>query len=178
LESIFITLFIIGMIAAILGIVGLFKPLVNLRMANRKWAGAWIIGGFVVMMAAAVNSPMSPPEPTEPRSQTTAPVRPKNSTFATAEDTYLALSQCEAEPNADCSQEAAAAQAAGAAWDRRVNEISAEVDSRANCIKRELGASYDTASQSEILAARRRCAIIDPDNAEELMRQQRERLTR
>jgi hypothetical protein len=57
------------MVVLVLGIVGLFKPLVNLRMANRKWAGAWIIGGFVMMMAAAVNSSPSTPEPTVANAQ-------------------------------------------------------------------------------------------------------------
>jgi hypothetical protein len=174
LEAIFIALFIVGMIAAVLGILGLFKPLVNLRMANRRWAGAWIFSGFVVMMATAVNAPPSPTT-NQPRGQVTVTERPKSAAFANAEAAYLALSQCEVEPNADCSQEAAAAEVAGAAWDRRVDEISTEVDGRADCIRRELGDRFNESSISDTLEARSKCGIEDPSDAEVQLREQRER---
>lgn len=54
----------------------------------------------------------------------------------------------------------------------------AEFNRRSECIKRELGEQYDNANSIEITAARRRCGINGPSNAEEQLREQRERLSR
>jgi hypothetical protein len=54
----------------------------------------------------------------------------------------------------------------------------ADREDRAACIKKELGARFDDATLPEILAARKACGINDPADAEEKLREQRERLSR
>ncbi len=178
MEALFISLFLVGLTAFILGIIGLFKPFVNLRMKNRKWAGAWIFGGFVVMMIAAVNAPQTPPEMAVTTSGAVEVEASQSNAFTEAEDAFAALALCKEAPDADCTDQEAAAVAAQAAWEKQVDEVSTEIDRNADCIKRELGERFDNADISETLEARRKCGMNDPVDAEEQLREQRERLSR
>jgi hypothetical protein len=170
------------MIFLVLGVVGLFKPLVNLRMANRKWAGAWIIGGFVVMMAAAVNAPPSQPEPTiaDATNQGGGMIDPALRESAAIDACYDAANTDAAKAICDAqfAKLNARLDAEGKKNAKEMERAIVRFDRRSECIKRELGASFDTANQREITAARHRCGINDPENTEELLREQRERLSR
>jgi hypothetical protein len=156
LQGPFIFLFIVGMIVLVLGIVGLFKPLVNLRMANRKWAGAWIMGGFVVMMVAAVNAPPTIADtPNQGEGQIEPAMRESAAIDACYEvaTTDAATARCDAQWKAWSDRIERDADTASERYDREM----AEMDRRRECIRRELGERYDDATQAEIIAASIQC---------------------
>jgi gas vesicle protein len=46
----------------VIGAVGLFKPLVNIKMPNRLAAVGWIVAGFIGFVAVMINAPPKPSE--------------------------------------------------------------------------------------------------------------------
>jgi hypothetical protein len=77
-------LVLICLIVLVVGMVGLFKPLTNLKMKNRWAAACWVVAGFIALGAVAINSPAPPTQAPQP-----APKRNAQAVTGPAEPAWL-----------------------------------------------------------------------------------------
>jgi hypothetical protein len=170
----------IGLVAFLIGAVALIRPYGNI--STRKRGLGVMAGGVIVVVFAGVFGPPADPTPSavatpksgegqiEPARRETAAI----DACYEAATTEAATAHCDAQWRTWSDRMERQADAAGARADREI----AEINRRSDCIRRELGERYDNANSVEISAARRRCGINDPENMEQLLREQRERLSR
>ena len=99
-----------------------------------------------------------------------------NDPLRTLFDAALAArSTCYEAGNADCAVEEAVVAEMQEKWETLVDAEFRAIDSKIDCIAKRTGTSNDI---SVILSARKKCGITDPQNFEEQLRKQRERLSK